>query len=146
MESQVRAHRAVAGIISVCLTLSHLPQTSCFVLFQASKVPFLSQMISMLVTELLWVWEPPFPFSILPAGQVLICFHFSLFFFAFFSSSYPVTWRFLLSFQVFEFTCQCLITVLWRLFLLYMDSHCICGEVCSMSSCAAVLIYSAGSF
>lgn len=41
--------------------------------------------------------------------------HFLVFFF-FPLSSYPVTWSSLLSFQVFDFFCQCLVDVLWELF------------------------------
>ena len=124
--SQARACRAVAWTICVDLILSCLLQTSCYVVLQTANATFLPQLIALLLRELFLpqvisqlMRELPLCGNLSPSSapsltQILTCFHFSLFFFPspFFLFILPVMWKSLLSFQVFEFFCQCLVGVL----------------------------------
>lgn len=110
----ISRHASQAGA-QMCMSHSVLPDTDWLFLLPLSLwSSFPVPLVSLLVST-------PFPsvvmsplFQLPPWGKVLT--HLQLFFL--FLSAYPVTWRTILSFRVFESFCQCSVDVLWGLFCL----------------------------
>lgn len=131
--SQAWGHRAVLWVLCVCLILFCLPQTSNCVFLQASKAPFLSQLVSPLVTPRYGNLSFPLAPSLGHRAQPA-----STFFFLFFLKKYPVLWRSLLSgvefFLLVLSRCSVRISPFVEIFIMYLWE-----EVKFTSSFSAIL-------